>query len=109
MKITKSELRQIIREEIKEAAITDPRMNNPNPTQGVFSIKDRTGNKYNLVAHIKGKFVNYYKVLGWNKTSGTPFNIDRLNAKLPKHKIDADKIVKVVEDNGYTVDWYELT
>ena len=95
---------------LTEAPITDPRMNNPNPTKGIFALKDRTGNKYTLVAYMKGRFVDYYKVGGWNSTSGVPFDISRLKSTLPKHKIDANKIVKAVESDlkGYKVDFYEL-
>ena len=103
------ELRKLIREEIKESIITDPRMNNPNPTGGVFSIKDQTGNQFNLVVYSKGRYLNYYKILGWDKTSGLPFSIDKLKKELPKHKIDPDKIIKIIENNGYKVHWYELT
>ena len=95
---------------LTEAPITDPRMNNPNPTKGIFLLKDRNGVKYTLVAYMKGRFVNYYKISDWDSTSGLPFEIDRLKSKLPKIKIDADKIIKAVESDlkGYKVHFYEL-
>ncbi len=87
--------------------IHEPKMG---PKKAIFFLTDRIGNKYTLTATGKEGRVRYNKTLGWDPAPGTSFDIKQMTAKLPKIKIDVEKISEVITDDikGYTIHNVEI-